>query len=139
LSVKKDVLDYEGSKKLPWPYYTPTVEFADFTSLDKLPKVSLISDLKYGGNDKTGTITVTLKNPSEAIAFFIFMDVLDPDTMKPILPIYWDDNYVSLLPGEERTFSASYRKSDFNAGQPVVEFSGWNIQRFMPAMKMQSF
>jgi exo-1,4-beta-D-glucosaminidase len=139
LSVKKDVLDYEGSKKLPWPYYTPTVQFADFTSLDKLPKVNLVSEIQYGSNDKTGSITVKLKNPSESIAFFIFMDVLDPNTMKPILPIYWDDNYVSLLPGEERSFKSSYRTSDYNGGQPVVEFSGWNIQRFMPAMKMQSF
>jgi exo-1,4-beta-D-glucosaminidase len=65
--------------------------------------------------------------------------VLDPGTMKPILPIYWDDNYISLLPGEERTFTASYRTSDYNGGQPVVEFSGWNIQRFMTAFKMQSF
>jgi exo-1,4-beta-D-glucosaminidase len=137
LSVKKDVLDYEGSKKLPWPYYTPTVQFADFTSLDKLPKVSLVCDIQYSTNEKSGNITVKLKNPSESIAFFVFMDVLDPSTMKPILPIYWDDNYVSLLPGEEKTYKASYRTSDYNGSQPVVTFRGWNVPEFMPAAKMQ--
>jgi exo-1,4-beta-D-glucosaminidase len=69
------------------------------------------------------------KNPSETIAFFIFLDVTDPATGKPVLPIYWNDNYVSLLPGEERNYSADYRLSDYNGDKPLIEIKAWNVDK----------
>ena len=69
------------------------------------------------------------KNNTETIAFFNFLDVLDPDTMQPVLPIYWDDNYVTLLPGEERTYEAKFFLSDFKGEKPVVEVRGWNVEK----------
>jgi len=129
LSTKKDVLDYEGSKKLPWPYYTPTKSFADFKALDKLPKVNLEYDYKYNKDDQFGIITLKVKNPSEVIAFFNFIDVIDPETKQPILPIYWDDNYVTMLPGEEKTFEAKFYLSDLKGEKPVLEVRGWNVEK----------
>jgi exo-1,4-beta-D-glucosaminidase len=70
-----------------------------------------------------------VKNPSEAIAFFNFMDLIDSQTNQPILPIYWDDNYVTLLPGEERTFTAKFFLSDFKGEKPILEVRGWNVDK----------
>ncbi len=44
-----------------------------------------------------------------------------------ILPVVWQDNYISLLPGEKREISATYRASELGAARPVVEVSGWNV------------
>jgi exo-1,4-beta-D-glucosaminidase len=44
-----------------------------------------------------------------------------------ILPVVWEDNYVSLLPGEKRELTASYRTSALGTAKPVVEVSGWNV------------
>jgi len=129
LSLKKDLLDYEASKKLPWSYYTPTKVYADYTALDKLPKVQLQYDYQFISDDKSGNITLKVKNPSGSIAFFIFLDVLDPQTKKPILPIYWNDNYVTLLPGEERTYKANYRLIDYSGSKPLIEVSAWNVDK----------
>ncbi|MCY1723164.1 hypothetical protein OU798_22640 [Prolixibacteraceae bacterium Z1-6] len=129
LSTKKDVLDYEAAKKLSWPFYTPTSSFADYTALDKLPEVKLDYDYKYAANSDFGIITLKVKNPSKAIAFFNFMDVIDPKTEEPILPIYWDDNYMTLPPGEERTFEAKFFLSDFNGEKPLVTVRGWNVKK----------
>jgi exo-1,4-beta-D-glucosaminidase len=129
LSVKKDVLDYDASKKLPWPYYTPTIQFADFTSLDKLPKVNLQCDYKFTSDEKSGNISLKVKNPSESIAFFMFIDVIDTETQQPVLPIYWDDNYVTLLPGEERTYQASYSLSDTRGKKPSITIKAWNTDK----------
>ncbi len=68
-----------------------------------------------------------LRNPSEAIAFFLFFDVLDPSTDMPILPIYLEDNYVTLLPGEERTYTAKYSLGDSDGSKPVIKVNGWNV------------
>ncbi len=129
LSTKKDVLDYEAAKKLEWPFYTPTKSFADYTALDKLPKINLEYDYKYAKENEFGKVTLNVKNNTETIAFFNFLDVLDPETMQPVLPIYWDDNYVTLLPGEERTYEAKFFLSDFKGEKPVVEVRGWNVEK----------
>jgi exo-1,4-beta-D-glucosaminidase len=129
LSAKKDILDYEASRKLSWPYYTPTKQFADFSSLDKLPDVRLEYDYQFSKDEKNGNIDLKIKNPSEAIAFFIFLDVKDPDSDKPVLPIYWNDNYVTLLPGEERTYNANYPLSVTGEKRPLIEVKAWNVDK----------
>jgi exo-1,4-beta-D-glucosaminidase len=45
-----------------------------------------------------------------------------------ILPIVWEDNYFSLLPGEKREVTASYRSSEAGTAMPAVEVSGWNVE-----------
>ncbi len=129
LSVKKDILDYEAYKKLSWPYYTPTSQFADFTALDQLPKIKLGYDYKFSKDEKFGKISLKVKNPSKSIAFFLFLDVLNPSTHLPILPVYWNDNYVTLLPGEERTYESSYFLSDSDGSKPVLEVKAWNVEK----------
>ena len=128
LSKKKDVLDYEAAKKLPWPYYTPSKQYADYTALDKLPKVKLQYEYTFEKNDKFGIVRLKVKNPSDAIAFFVFMDVDDPATNQPILPIYWDDNYITLLPGEERSYQAKYFLTDASDNKPRLQIKAWNVE-----------
>ena len=50
-----------------------------------------------------------------------------PVTLKPLLPIYWSDNCVTLFPGEEGTFTAKYFLRDAPNGKPVVNVNGWNV------------
>ncbi len=38
-----------------------------------------------------------------------------------ILPVVWQDNYISLLPGEKREITATYRTADLGAAKPEVE------------------
>jgi exo-1,4-beta-D-glucosaminidase len=127
LSTKKDILDYDAAKKLAWAFYTPTRQFADFTALDQLPEVKLDLEYQFRKSDESGEISLKVKNPSDAIAFFIFLDVIDQATGKPVLPIFWNDNYITLLPGEERIYTAKYFLRDSGGGKPVVKVNGWNV------------
>jgi exo-1,4-beta-D-glucosaminidase len=43
-----------------------------------------------------------------------------------VTPIFWEDNYFSLLPGESRTVSAKFDSSLLNGKEAVVELDGWN-------------
>jgi exo-1,4-beta-D-glucosaminidase len=40
----------------------------------------------------------------------------------------WQDNYISLMPGEKRELTATYRASELGPAKPVVEVSGWNVE-----------
>ena len=45
-----------------------------------------------------------------------------------VLPIHWNDNFVSLLPGEQRELSATYDDVVPQPKQPLtVRVEGWNI------------
>ena len=72
--------------------------------------------------------TVRLQNPSKALAFFIRLKVTKGKGGEEILPVLWQDNYVSLLPGETRQITAMYRATELENVKPVVEVSGWNVE-----------
>jgi exo-1,4-beta-D-glucosaminidase len=71
--------------------------------------------------------TVRLENPSRSLAFFVRLKVNKGKGGDEVLPVLWQDNYVSLLPGERREISASYRTADLEGKRPEVEVTGWNV------------
>ena len=46
---------------------------------------------------------------------------------RDLTPIFWSDNYFSLLPGEQREVTSSYEASDLNGGAVIVKVDGYNI------------
>jgi exo-1,4-beta-D-glucosaminidase len=124
LSTRPDVLDYDIKVK-PWPYYTPSKEFADLTALNFLPQAKV--DFEYHAKligDQT-KLTATLHNASDTIAFFIELKISGEKSGQTLLPVFWQDNYVSLLPDETRTIEATF--STIN-DQPILTINGWNIE-----------
>ena len=43
-------------------------------------------------------------------------------------PTYWDDNYISLLPGETRILKAVVPKAELEGQDPTVRVLGWNVR-----------
>ena len=122
LSTKPETIDWDKSN---W-YTTPTASYADFTALASLPKVKLnISSHTARKGDEAITY-VTLENPSKSLAFFVRLKVNKGN--EEILPVVWQDNYISLLPGEKRELTATYRAADLGAAKPTVEVKGWNAE-----------
>jgi exo-1,4-beta-D-glucosaminidase len=83
-------------------------------------KVTSRSETKAG----SGITHVTVENPSKSLAFFVRLKVNQSN--QEILPVIWQDNYISLLPGEKREITASYATKGNT--KPTVEVSGWNVE-----------
>jgi exo-1,4-beta-D-glucosaminidase len=124
LSTSGETLDWEKST---W-YTTPTATYADFTALKQLPKVKLNVSSRSERRGEEGVTRVTLQNPSKDLAFFVRLKVDKGRGGEEILPVLWQDNYVSLMPGEKREITATYRASELGTARPVVEVSGWNLE-----------
>ena len=45
---------------------------------------------------------------------------------RPVLPVRWSDNEVSLWPGESVTLTARCRTADLHGSAPRLRISGWN-------------
>jgi exo-1,4-beta-D-glucosaminidase len=123
LSSKQETLDWEKSN---W-FTTPTTQFADYTALTQLPKVSLKTTSRTERQAEESVTHVTVENPSKTLAFFVRLKLNKGPGGEEILPVIWEDNYLSLLPGEKREVSASYRTTALGNSKPVVEVSGWNV------------
>jgi exo-1,4-beta-D-glucosaminidase len=124
LSTKPETLDWTKSN---W-YMTPTASYADYTSLAQLPKVKLVVSSRSERNGEDKVTRVTVENPSKAVAFFVRLKLDKGKGGEEILPVVWQDNYISLLPGEKREITATYRASSLGAAKPEVEVSGWNVK-----------
>jgi len=93
-----------------------------------LPEIEINAKYQFNDLGKEQEIQVTLENPSDAIAFFIELNVYGKESGNSILPIFWEDNYVSLLPGEVKEISARFSKEDLKGQQPGFRLSGWNVK-----------
>ncbi len=124
LSTKPETLDWPKSN---W-WMTPTKSFADFTSLARMPKVALkVSSTTNRDADQSIT-HVVLENPSPSVALFVRIKLTKGRGGDEVLPVVWQDNYISLLPGEKRDISASYRTAGLGAAAAHVEVQGWNVE-----------
>jgi exo-1,4-beta-D-glucosaminidase len=122
LSTKPDTLDW---KKSTW-YYTPTSSYADFTALNRLPKVQLRTTSQTERQGEQLHTRVVLENTGKTVAFFIRLQLMK-GAGEELLPVYWEDNYLSLLPGEKREVVATVDAHDAGTAEPRVVVTGWNV------------
>jgi exo-1,4-beta-D-glucosaminidase len=120
LSTKADTLNWAKQQDT---VYTPQAEFGDLTGLNSLLQVKLNANVVSG----TGTAQVTVSNPSKAIAFMVHLRVTRGKGGEDLTPIFWEDNYFSLLPGESRTVTAKFDQSSLDGKEAVVVLDGWNV------------
>jgi len=101
-------------------YYCPTRADANLTSLATLPMVTVSHTDTIG----TNSVSTTLTNPSSTLAFLIRLRVTHSGN--EVLPVFWSDNYISLLPGESRTETATFNAGTLPSGS-IVQVDGFNI------------
>lgn len=122
LSTQPDVLADTST----W-YMTPVTHYADFTGLRQLPLATVDAVVRFTRAGDSGAAHVTVTNAGKTLAFFLRLQVLKGVRGEEVLPVFWQDNYISLLPGESREVTATYRLQDLGAGLPVLKVSGWNL------------
>ena len=96
----------------------------NYSGLQKMSKANIAASARKISD---GRIEVTIENPSNGpLAFFNRISLVDSTTKKRILPVFYSDNYVSVLPGEEKKVYIDYTKND-NIDDAEVSISGWNV------------
>ncbi len=122
LSAQKDKID---PSKATW-FVTPQTQFADLKMLEQLPSVKLDVQRTFEKRGDDTYANVTVKNPSTSLAFMVHLDMRKGEEGDSVVPVFWDDNYITLMPGEERTITGHCHSKDLEGKQPAVTISGWN-------------
>jgi exo-1,4-beta-D-glucosaminidase len=124
LSTKPDTMDWKHKKDT---VYTPQKDFADLTGLNSLPQVKLEVHAAAHDMGETGMIHFHVKNTSNGVAFMVYPRLTKGPDGDDLVPVFWDDNYFSLLPGEEKSVSVSFLRSDLVGTEPFLTLDGYNI------------
>ncbi len=122
LSTQPDVLADTST----W-YMTPVKSYADYTALRNMAPQDVHSHATFTRHGDSGEATVMLHNPGPGIVFFTRLQITGRGG-EEVLPVLWEDNYISLLPGQQRYITAKYRVRDLGGGAPKLVVSGWNAR-----------
>lgn len=111
-------------------YWYPDAK-GEYSGLKEMGKVNISASAKRIGKDK---VEITLSNSEgNTLAFFNRLSLIDAKTKQRILPAFYDDNYVSVLPGETTKVVVEYTPQ---AGQSCnVNIYGWNVEEFTIPVK----
>jgi exo-1,4-beta-D-glucosaminidase len=123
LSKKPDVPNFA---KTEW-YYTPLSEYADFLALQDLPKATVNASMTVSDAGQETPARITVENTGSGLAFLVRLCLLKGKDGAEVLPVFFDDNYISLLPGEKREVTVHVRKADLGAAKPVLAVDGFNV------------
>ena len=105
--------------------YWLTSQPKDFQDLETL-KPALI-ELKTE-KDKAGNDYVFIKNSGQGTAFFTRLKITDKSTNELILPVFFEDNYITLFPGEEKKleFDLTHLPREIKSENLVLQAEPWN-------------
>ena len=105
--------------------YWLAAENAFYRELDRLPRVSLSASADSARAGDTVRVHVRLENGGTAAVLESKLTLLNAADGSRILPAYYSDNYVSLLPGETREIEIEYPAAAAK-GAAQVALRGWN-------------
>jgi exo-1,4-beta-D-glucosaminidase len=126
--VRLDLTDDRGTRVADNFYWFPATKGGSMQTLRDLPPVQLESacQVETHGQERMARITIT--NPTSQLAFFVQLALTHGRGGAEILPVLWEDNYVSLLPGESREIAARIAVRDAGKDTPTLEVGGWNVE-----------
>ena len=129
LSTKPDVLDWA---KRSDTVYTPQKEFGDLTGLNSLPKakVAITKIVRVTGGNST--MTVVAENKSDSVAFMVHPRLTRGKGGDDVTPVFWSDNYLSLMPGEKKAVTAKFDSASLQGAMPELLVEGWNVEPTAP-------
>lgn len=126
--IKLDLLDNQGKLISSNFYWRGAPGYPDLlTDLNQMPEVTLDATAETKDADGKRLVTVTIYNPSANIALMSHLQLRRRRSGERVLPVYYSDNYISLVPNETRTVTIEAAVKDFNGEDPLVVFDGWNV------------
>ncbi len=123
--VEMELKDAQGAL-LSQNFYWYAADSETYRGMNSLPQVAVtakaVAETNSGGE---AHVSVALENTGTAVAVAAKLTLLRASDGERILPAYYSDNYLSLLPGEKRVVEISFR--DAQASAATIAIRGSNV------------
>jgi mannosylglycoprotein endo-beta-mannosidase len=124
--IKLDLID-ASSNLLSTNFYWQHVAQDQFDGLMNLPKVVLDAEANSRIEGDNTTLTVTLHNNTTHVALLSHLQLHQKKSGRRVLPVFYSENYISLVPGESSTVSIEAATKNLQGDLPLVEVDGYNV------------
>jgi exo-1,4-beta-D-glucosaminidase len=108
-------------------WYQTGSTYANLEDLNKLPAVRIEVRKLVARKGDRYNVTAVLTNPTSHLAFMTYLSITRGKDGTTVLPVFWEDNYISILPGETRTIHGYVYAGDLRGLAPGLRVSGWNV------------
>lgn len=116
LSLERD------GKPVAVNFYTRGKEYYNFKKLLELPAPELDVKFSYKLADGMYDCTAVVENRGGTPALMVRLEVIRKSDGEQILPVFYEDNYISLLPGEKRSVRIMFSSKDTGGARPELEY-----------------
>ena len=126
--VKTHVFDNQGTELADNFTWINAAEKYKYASISTLPEADLMISYKSEGTSKSGenTYRVMVRNAGDSPALMIRVKTMNDKINELVLPVYYQDNYFSLMPGESKSISITLDKKQLKGSNPSFYVEGWN-------------
>jgi hypothetical protein len=104
----------------------------DLSGLAGVPDVEISAKSTSTRIRERESINVYLSNPSKTPCYMIHVQLREARSGRRVLPVFYSDNFVNLLPGESKTIKISVSAKDLNGEAPKIVIDGWNLSHLTP-------
>ena len=118
----------KGEKIISDNFYWRGLEDGNWQALHELPKVELESNTKVIRSGEEWMLSTTLNNTTKQPVLMIRLKVIGKESGERLLPAFYSDNYLSLMPGEKKIIVMKLKDMDTHGENPSVEISGFNVK-----------
>jgi exo-1,4-beta-D-glucosaminidase len=136
--VKLELVDRDGKLVSDNFYWLSNRTPASFPELAELPPVTLDAEHAIDDRGSTRRLRAKVHNPTDRLAFFVHVAATAGPGGEEILPVFWDDNYFSLLPGETKEVTAEFAAADSRGKPPALEVGGWNVRSPFDCIRLEA-
>lgn len=116
-----------GRKIISDNFYWSSGKGKSCAALNQLPRVTLPASAGWYQDSATCRLRARVSNPTSTVALMVRLMVRRDRSGARVLPVFYSDNYFSLLPGESRDVTLEFAKSSLAGESPRLFQEGWNI------------
>ena len=69
-----------------------------------------------------------MENKGGSVALMVHLRLTRGKGGDDLTPIFWSDNYFSLLPGEKKTVTVRFDSASLQGATPELVVEGWNVE-----------
>ncbi len=113
-----------GGQVLSTNSYWQAADDVGYRALTTMGAATVTANTSLEGQGEETTANITLTNSGTVPAVETKLTVMNADGTQ-VLPAYFSDNYVTLLPGETRVIEIRFPSN--KADKPTVAIRGWNV------------
>ena len=116
-----------GPRTMSENFYWRGTKKGYYRALRSLPKVELDATTRVERRGSQWILTTALHNTSSRPALMVRLAAVRAESGDGILPAFFSDNYIALMPGERRTVRTELENADTRGEQPRIVVTGFNV------------